>query len=124
MTIAIDGTLYHDYSKRALCADCGTDTTPCRWEHIPLVKRLIPWRVWRTNGRCLPGCDHDGRWEWYGVHDTVWAEAHAERHLILCIGCLETRLGRQLRPGDFSGYDVNDQNWWDTLRLANRKGHD
>jgi hypothetical protein len=38
----------------AICSDCGGDTTPC------------------TGKR---GCRHAGRWEYYMVHNEVWARA-------------------------------------------------
>ena len=112
----------HDYSKRPLCADCGVDTTPCRWERVPIVWRFARRKILRANGLCVLGCDHDGRWEWYGVRDEVWADAQAQPHIVLCIGCLEARLGRELVPADFSDYEINEPNWWDTPRLAARKG--
>lgn len=41
--------------------------------------------------------------EWYMVWDHVWSEALKHGHAVyLCIGCLETRLGRQLTATDFS----------------------
>ena len=75
----------------ALCLDCGVDTR-------------------QTD-------------EWYGVNDDVWAAAgmlayepdrsvslvryEEARSQFLCIGCLESRLGRQLTPADFSGAAIN-----------------
>jgi hypothetical protein len=56
--------------------------------------------------------------EWYMVHDAVWEQAWAGRRKswrgkipgqeILCIGCLEKRLGRTLIAGDFPEVEVND----------------
>ncbi|MFC9438609.1 hypothetical protein [Nocardia sp. NPDC057030] len=43
----------------------------------------------------------DGPDEWYTVHDSVWASAAAAADSILCVGCLESRLGRRLLPTDF-----------------------
>jgi hypothetical protein len=51
------------------------------------------------------------------VHDHVWAQAwegrlkpHHQLHgqQILCIGCLETRLGRKLTRKDFKKVPIND----------------
>jgi hypothetical protein len=40
--------------------------------------------------------------EYYAVHDAVWAAAGmAPNSGMLCIGCLEERLGRQLVGADF-----------------------
>src|SRR5690348_15648318 len=49
----------------SLCADCGQDTTPCTGER---------------------GCRHKGRWEYYMVHDAIWAAAgmSRERKMFLC----------------------------------------
>lgn len=57
--------------------------------------------------------------EWYTVCDTVWELAWRGRRKswhgkvpgteVLCIGCLETRLGRTLTADDFKpGAPVND----------------
>ena len=45
--------------------------------------------------------------EWYMVHDAVWKAAGAPDGY-LCIGCLETRLGRTLSASDFTAAPVND----------------
>jgi hypothetical protein len=83
-----------------LCAGCGRDTTPC------------------THRR---GCRHRGKWEDYRVKDEVWnAACRGDR--FLCIGCLESRLGRTLTPSDFlPDVLVNRPGPWDTPRLAARK---
>jgi hypothetical protein len=58
--------------RRFLCVDCGRDTGPC------------------------------GLREYYSVHDAVWAAAGmAPTGGMLCLGCLECRLGRQLTNDDF-----------------------
>jgi len=84
-----------------LCTDCRIDTTPC------------------TGRR---GCRHIGRWEYYMVRPAVWRRAGAGRGF-LCIGCLERRLGRRLRPADFTDAPVNNPaDRWATPRLADRLG--
>lgn len=47
--------------------------------------------------------------EYYMVTDRVWEEAtqENERDEMLCIGCLENRLGRKLIGNDFSGAPIN-----------------
>lgn len=47
--------------------------------------------------------------EYYMVHAPVWdlATAWHEHNHVLCIGCLESRLGRKLNREDFSGVPVN-----------------
>jgi len=81
-------------SARSVCVDCGIDT-----------------------------CPRKGRWEYYMVHNAVWAEAGMDPDGgYLCIGCLEKRLGRMVRPRDFTGAPINDFDVpWDTTRLASRK---
>jgi hypothetical protein len=73
--------------------------------------------LWPT---CLSTCADCGLGtcgEWYMVHEHVWEEAwrgrrkpwHAiEGQEILCIGCLERRLGRTLVAADFTDAPVND----------------
>jgi hypothetical protein len=68
------------------CKDCGVDTMPPR-----------------------------GKAEWYVVHDEVWQAAGMQDDLgkqagFLCIGCLETRIGRILTPADFIDAPINDLN--------------
>jgi hypothetical protein len=55
--------------------------------------------------------------EWYMVHDEIWKQAWRGRRKswqvlpgqeVLCIGCLEKRLGRTLIAGDFTAASVND----------------
>lgn len=82
----------------APCKDCGTDTTPC------------------TN---RAGCRHAGRWEWYMVLPAIWAAVGMTVHGgFLCIGCLEKRLGRQLRAADFTVAPINMVGHpWSSARL-------
>jgi hypothetical protein len=89
-----------------VCVGCGADTTPCQssgWDPCP------------------PSCDHTGAWEWYIVHDEVWAEAGAGELDVLCIGCLEGRLGRPLVGADFSALPINEPSPWDSPRLVAAK---
>jgi len=46
--------------------------------------------------------------EYYMVIERVWWAVHDSGIGMLCIGCLETRLGRRLRPDDFTDAYVND----------------
>ena len=64
----------------------------------------------------------------YAVHNSVWEQAGAPKKAHLCVGCLETRLGRQLNRGDFPDVPVNDPDvepgahaWtWRSDRLKDR----
>lgn len=94
--------------KRPWCADCGVDTL-----------RL-----------------DDRRSEFYMVTDAVWSAAmpHDPNDMtqFLCIGCLESRLGRELCAADFTtDCPMNDLGsadqaryaWsWRTPRLIDRMG--
>ncbi|MGX1770690.1 hypothetical protein ACWIGW_01145 [Nocardia brasiliensis] len=74
------------------CQDCGLPTAPC-----------------------------DGPDEWYTVHDAVWEAGALGADGIVCIGCLESRLGRRLRPDDFLVAPLNDPDYGNhSPRLRNR----
>lgn len=61
--------------------------------------------------------------EYYMVQDELW-EAHGPVRGMLCIGCLEARIGRQLTPADFSDCLLNTRPFKKSLRLAQRLGFD
>lgn len=71
------------------------------------------------------GCGVDTReiHEYYMVLHTLWS-AHGAGRRMLCIGCLEDRLGRALTPEDFTGAPINtdpeDALWQRSDRLRNR----
>jgi hypothetical protein len=63
--------------------------------------------------------------EWYMVWDWVWKLAGGDSVDFLCIGCLESRLGRELVPGDFSCVPLNSLSGYSrSLRLRTRMGID
>lgn len=63
--------------------------------------------------------------EYYMVHDAIWLKANPDRKGMLCIGCLETRLGRTLNPSDFTAAPINeDREWGRSSRLRNRQGYE
>jgi hypothetical protein len=76
--------------KLAPCRDCGVETLDVEW---------------------------DGHSEWYMVKKPLWNEAGMESGF-LCIGCLETRIGRTLVTTDFTDVPVNDLSIHDTQRYA------
>ena len=54
--------------------------------------------------------------EAYTVRNTVWKAAGMERMGgCLCVGCLEKRLGRRLRPKDFTRHALNTMPGTDRL---------
>ncbi len=97
-----------------LCADCGVDTAPgnpTRFEAETALKQLGEVRF-----------PIDDRCEVYTVRDHVWAKAGIEPlGGCLCVGCIERRLGRQLRPKDFQrDHPLNEVPG--TPRLMQRRG--
>ena len=45
--------------------------------------------------------------EFYMIHDELWAQINPQLEGLLCIGCVEKRLGRKLKPEDFLPYKTN-----------------
>jgi hypothetical protein len=45
--------------------------------------------------------------EFYALHDDVWFSAHSSRIGMLCVGCIEARLGRRLTANDFTASYIN-----------------
>lgn len=45
--------------------------------------------------------------EYYMLHDDIWAAVHPSLDGMLCIGCVEARLGRTLTPNDFLPCPLN-----------------
>lgn len=45
--------------------------------------------------------------QFYMVHDELWLSAVPDRRGMLCIPCLEARLGCRLRPEDFLPRELN-----------------
>jgi hypothetical protein len=97
----------------APCHDCGIDTAPCsgKGRGSRILKRDV------------------GKWEWYMVKDDVWAAAGMPpddetvpvgESGYLCIGCLETRLGRPLTRADFKYPEAHQEDELDTPRLRDR----
>jgi hypothetical protein len=58
--------------------------------------------------------------ERYMVHNDLWRTYGVEG--MLCIGCLEARIGRRLTPADFTncGGNNRDDRWPKSERLADR----
>jgi hypothetical protein len=99
-----------------LCVDCGVNTHPgCPDGPHTRIDLALTGESEVTHSR---DC------EVYAVKDALWEAAGMRSWSgCLCVGCLERRLGRQLRPRDFSRHD--DKVWADlpcTERLLNRRG--
>lgn len=88
------------------------------------MKKARLRRLRRTD-RCKD-CRVNTLWikEYYMVNDNVWISAgmHPQVPGMLCIGCLEHRLGRTLTRHDFNSYPINDDlnNDPRSARLVNR----
>jgi hypothetical protein len=63
----------------------------------------------------------DGSFEFYMVRDSIWQDAGMHPRGILCIGCLERRLDRQLVPKDFPDVPINRPDPRDSSRLRARR---
>lgn len=60
--------------------------------------------------------------EYYMLHNRIWLSVAGKREM-LCIGCVERRLGRRLVKGDFTGCLANKQgSRMDSDRLIDRRG--
>ena len=63
----------------------------------------------RKKFKCLDcGVDTGKILEHYFIHLSVWLQVHNSKTGMLCIGCLENRLGRKLTSEDFPPVSIND----------------
>jgi hypothetical protein len=94
------------------CVDCGVNTAP-RCKSGPKTRAELAAKGWCTNA-------YDWKTEIYHVDDAVWKRAGMrEWNGCLCVGCIERRIGRRLRPRD------DAETWADlpsTKRVAQRRG--
>lgn len=62
--------------------------------------------------------------EYYMIHDTLWSSAnfnYGDSDGMLCIGCVETNIGRRLTRSDFPSCPVNEiSDWFRSDRLKDR----
>jgi len=100
-----------------LCIDCGINTHPGCSSGPEL-------RIAFAMGAESDTVRFDNNTEVYSVKDAIWKQAGMRPWKgCLCIGCIEQRLGRQLRPRDFARHD---QTWAQlpcTDRLLDRRGY-
>ena len=100
------------------CIDCDLDTAPGCFNRQQMEQRIekIGEEAWERGGIQFKNKSQS---EIYIVHDRVWKDAGNVKGC-LCIGCLEKRLGRKLRPKDFQRkHPFND--FPSTPRLLDRK---
>jgi hypothetical protein len=99
-----------------LCVDCGVNTAP----GVPAGPTTRIDIALNDESEMRVG--HES--EIYHVEDAIWKQAGMRPwNGCLCIGCIERRLGRQLRPRDFARHDK--EVWAQfpcTERLLNRRG--
>lgn len=59
--------------------------------------------------------------EFYFINTNTWLTALGSKQGMLCIGCLEKRLGRELRQDDFPNVTINSPRYGDkSQRLMQR----
>lgn len=62
--------------------------------------------------------------EHYFINTVTWLSVVQTTKGMLCVGCIETRLGRQLVAADFPQVSVNSPSYEPkSLRLLNRMGY-
>lgn len=62
----------------------------------------------KTKWNCVD-CGDNTQLEHYFVRNSVWfEEAGMEEEGMLCVGCLEARIGRRLEGSDFTDAHIND----------------
>jgi hypothetical protein len=89
------------------CIDCGVNTAPAIWTDVR---------------ECIPALPET--WEMYWLLNKVWAAAGVgELDGALCIGCIENRLGRRLKPKDFDHSSYYNRAPGCTRRLKSRRGY-
>jgi hypothetical protein len=85
---------------RWCCVDCGKNTAP----GCPTRQQIFD--AYQTGQKRLDAV-LDTNSEVYTVRPAIWKKARMEPFGgCLCIGCLEKRLGRQLKPKDFDQYHL------------------
>jgi hypothetical protein len=104
-----------------ICVDCGMDTWPGHQTRAAVEQSM---RAARAAGKEWRGTTitFTAETEVYYVHPHVWAASGIDFWSgCLCIGCLESRIGRQLQSFDFipdSGF--NNPNLPGTIRRLER----
>jgi hypothetical protein len=120
MTTSPDESLEGVCPESWECIDCGVNTAP---GFLSRVELETTWRA--ADGDEIATLTINSQSEIYTVRDRVWQAAGMEpMGGCLCIGCLEKRLGRRLRPKDFVHDDgFNSPRLPGTTRLLQRRGH-
>jgi hypothetical protein len=97
------------------CVDCGVNTAP----GMPNRREMDIAIAIYGKAECTFTDDQ----ELYMVTDEVWRMIGLEgMGGCLCIGCLEKRIGRRLKPSDFPDHEFNLPCIPATRRLLKRRG--
>jgi hypothetical protein len=109
VSIVRRSTQEEDFRGRAseshLCVDCGFDTAPGLLDRRAMEEAAKALGdAWTKMDQGIP--QHiDQNSEVYRVRDSVWKKAGMTPWGgCLCVGCLEARIGRRLKPKDFDRY--------------------
>jgi hypothetical protein len=104
------------------CVDCGVNTAPGLLNRVEMEKAAEALgKRWDEGEGIDQTIDHHS--EVYTVREAVWKKTGMEpMGGCLCIGCLEKRLHRALKPKDFlRGHPFNDPRMPGTPRLLKRR---
>jgi hypothetical protein len=107
------------------CVDCGCNTAPGLLNRADMEAAIEAAKAkgeWGGEGQAIEQTVTSDS-ELYTVREKVWQAAGLEENGgCLCVGCLEKRLGRQLRPKDFQrGHPFNNPKLPATERLRKRR---
>jgi hypothetical protein len=76
----------------------------------PRIGRIIKYNNMSSRKKfmCLDcSCDTGKIGEHYMLKDEIWLSIVKSNKGMLCISCLESRLGRELTPNDFNNSHIN-----------------
>lgn len=113
-------TELHDEFE-VICNDFGLSYTEFARQSVEFSLRAQ--RSLMESFLCVDCTRDTGRiGEYYMVHDDIWNSVVTEGDGMLCITCLETRLGRELTKRDFTDVPLNNlsDEWTKSPTLINR----
>ena len=102
------------------CIDCSFDTAPGIPDRAAMEKAYAASAISATGGITMTITE---RSEVYHVRDRIWQRAGMKSQSgCLCIGCLEKRIKRRLKPEDFPNKSELNKIAVGTSRLLDRRG--